>query len=552
MLLESLYEFAQTVDELPSMGYGSAKVAGLIHLDGSNNYVYEPLETIKQRGKKQVKVPGKYLEVPEIRRNGCLAKPISDTAEYIYEGGREGYREAYLQLLKDCWEATQEPSVQAVLDYCQNTPVKPDDIEFGDRIAFFWVDEGCLITDIPTIKQWWQERCQPNDAPISQCLVTGKPAKIAQKQAIQLKNIPGGNSSGASLISSYGDAFQSYGVKQASPISISADNDIHQVLNWMLANPERCLRIGEMAILLWGTTFGGKELADVEACQRYLKTPFSPDSKRSPVVNLLMLCGNAGRVSIREWQRQPEEKLRSSLSNWLGFQQIPGWNTFESYHYLSIYQLSRAPYRMDEKKILNRTIKALLNNALWGQPLPISLVQNVCERNRIEKGVTWTRAVFLNLYLQLYKDGQSTMELDRNHAMAFNFGRLLATYAKIQRAAQKCDLSKTNAAQAFGTAGMSPVTLALRLASNANNHLQVISRKSGGGLAHYFESQLAELNAEIAELIPLPSVFSIEQQAYFSMGYWSELHRKVTKDEQPEDAVNSTETASLMDLLGEE
>ena len=35
MLLESLYEFAQTVDELPSMGYRTTKVAGLIHLDGS-------------------------------------------------------------------------------------------------------------------------------------------------------------------------------------------------------------------------------------------------------------------------------------------------------------------------------------------------------------------------------------------------------------------------------------------------------------------------------------------------------------------------------------
>jgi hypothetical protein len=69
-----------------------------------------------------------------------------------------------------------------------------------------------------------------------------------------------------------------------------------------------------------------------------------------------------------------------------------------------------------------------------------------------------------------------------------------------------------------------------RLASGAKNHLAVLE----GGLAQWFVSQLAQINGAIAELAQttaIPTTFSIGAQAYFDLGFWSELNTKKTKAE---------------------
>ena len=112
--------------------------------------------------------------------------------------------------------------------------------------------------------------------------------------------------------------------------------------------------------------------------------------------------------------------------------------------------------------------------------------------------------------------------------IAFEYGRLLAVYAQLQRQAQhkKITLPNTNAMKYYASVGYSPVMMSHRLASAATNHMTALARHPNKKLLSLFLGKVSEIKSKISELSQktrIPSIFSPECQAEFDLGFWHEI-----------------------------
>jgi CRISPR-associated protein Csd1 len=539
MFLHKLWEYSKQIDT-PPIGYSIEKVRWVVHVSDWSHYIEELRDD--SDGKKGKSAQGCKILVPEFTRSGTAAKLVSDTSEYVYEGGRKGYRKSYLELLRNCWEETQHPSIKRVMDYCYRNPKLPERFspKFDERVAFWDEEIGQMVTSIPEIMEWWSQRFIPSDLPLGQCCVSGGIEKLVKKRLLKLKGVPGGSSYGSSLISSYCESFQSYGNSQAASIGVSVDNDIHQALNYLLQDKERCFRLGGMAILLWGTEFGTKEIIDVIRCMDFLKSPKTGKQPgRIPDVNLLALKGNAGRTSVRAYFRAPESEIINNLTAWMERQEIPGFGAFENRKHLSVFYLAAVALnnKSDKMEALMSSVSlSLLQSALFGVPLPSSLLGKLCNRNRKERTVTWARAILINQIIKLYRKGEMR-DMDLKQSVAYHYGRLLAIYASLENAVRRSEgsnmiLAETRAARVFPLAGVSSKQTSHGLASRAQYHLKTLARKKDEGsskAARFFEKEIAACNGEIANLGGLPDKFSLDQQAHFDLGYSAYINENRSK-----------------------
>lgn len=99
---------------------------------------------------------------------------------------------------------------------------------------------------------------------------------------------------------------------------------------------------------------------------------------------------------------------------------------------------------------------------------------------------------------------------------AYHCGRAFALFARLQRAA----LGKVgaNVVQRYYTAATQTPGLILgRLAANAKNHLG----KLNGGLAGWYEMQLADILGRIKDVVP--RTLTLEEQSLFALGYYQQL-----------------------------
>jgi len=542
-ILSELTKFSYCIN-IPPSAYAESTVYWLIILnaDGSFNRVQE-LNTSQPNGKGKEKKPkpGRKILSPHIRRNAIQPKLITDTIEYVL--GDKDKANAYRSLLNRCYEATQEPAVKAILNFLASKPTLNIDPE--QAVTFSINGVPGYIHDLPSVQKFWAQYADEitgGNRPIMQCLVTGEELPVTTKFALQVKGIPGVNPTGGSLVSAYLDSCSSYGLSGAltSPISVDADERFSQALSYLLRKPEHRLNIGSTTFVFWADseamTKNIYEDPDAKDVQDYLNL-FSPRNHTYEPdweFNILALSGNGGRLVVRDWIHGKEPEFVQHYEQWLKSQEVLGWNAFDNRGHLGIWQLACAGYR-ESKEIQTQTVIALMRNAVYGENLPIGLIQRVCTRNRIEQKVTYSRAVILHMYCQGLKLNYVSLggTMTDEEAIAFHYGRLLATYAQLQRAAQNTNLANTNAMKCYPTAGFSPIPMSHRLASGAKNHLAVLS----GGLQHWYSQKLAQINemiVEIAKNTDIPTVFSINAQAHFDLGCWSELNSKSESNSKKE------------------
>jgi CRISPR-associated protein Cas8c/Csd1 subtype I-C len=547
-ILTRLVEFGDSIDDLPASGYAESVVYYLIELnpDGSFKVLALTTDQNDKKGKPKKPKPGIKKYCPHIRRNALQPKLITDTAKYVLGEGKEF--EAYLTLLEECYAKTQEPAVLAVLTFARSRPALEIEIDPSQAVTFSITNENGLVHDIPLVKRFWAQyvaEITGSDRPSMQCLVTGDIAPATTKFALQIKGVPGSNAQGGSLISAYLDSCSSYGLEGAlvSPISAIADEQLSQTLNYLLREDKYHLTIANVAYVFWSdsgeTSAAFFENPSAESVQQYLETYATPNKTINPEwqFRILALMGNSGRLMVRDWLELAEPEFARKYQLWRD-SQSENLDCFgeeygkegKKYGYLGVWQLARAGVR-DGKEILPRTIVALIRNAIYGESLPIDLVQRVCHRNRIERSVTYARAVLLNMFVNQQKRSKSVTEEEQ---IAFHYGRLLAAYARLQQSAQRTDLANTNAMKSYASAGCSPLPMSHRLASGVKNHLAELD----SGLQVWYINRLANINAEIATLTEkttIPTVFSTNAQAHFDLGFWSELNKKSTKKDSDQE-----------------
>lgn len=107
--------------------------------------------------------------------------------------------------------------------------------------------------------------------------------------------------------------------------------------------------------------------------------------------------------------------------------------------------------------------------------------------------------------------------LNKEHPeSAYQCGRLLAVLAGLQRAALG-DVGAGVVQRYYVAASQTPGLTLGRLFNNAKNHLN----KLEGGLAYWYEDQIAEIMCRIQDRIP--STLNLDQQSLFALGYYQQI-----------------------------
>ena len=139
-----------------------------------------------------------------------------------------------------------------------------------------------------------------------------------------------------------------------------------------------------------------------------------------------------------------------------------------------------------------------------------------------------------------FEEEDVPVALDSNEPNpGYRLGRLFAILERAQYAALG-DVNANIRDKYFGSASANPARVFPLLLRGTQDHLGKVRSKGGGGLAHWFDQQIAEVMSGLASSQPFPSTLRLEDQGRFAVGYYHQLKAGKTErqdiDELPETA----------------
>jgi CRISPR-associated protein Csd1 len=172
------------------------------------------------------------------------------------------------------------------------------------------------------------------------------------------------------------------------------------------------------------------------------------------------------------------------------------------------------------------TAATLWKSAIAHLPIPRPLMAQALARFRADL-VDKDQPAFNHARMGLIKayfvrltprgDPTVTAYLNSDHPEpAYHCGRLLAVLSNLQRAALG-DVGAGVVQRYYASASQTPGLILGRLAANARNHLG----KLDGGLAYWFEGQIAEVMGRLGDRAP--RILDLEGQGLFALGYYQQL-----------------------------
>lgn len=535
MLLQRLKEYAEQRLDMPPTLYNEAPVRYIIELDAAGRPLgvidtADPSSPRTKRGQRRL--------VPQINRSvGITPLLLADNAEYTLELAREQSKpervaachRAYLALLDRCVEVAPEPAVEAVRNFLQHDPVAqlqlPDDFDRGASITFR-VD-GTFPIDLPAVQNFWATENNPaaRDAKVMQCLVCGQERPVLERLQGKIKGVPGGQTSGTSIISANAKAFESYGLEASliAPTCADCGEKFTKAANELLAGEHSRIVVGGAAFIFWTrketsfdlrTFFADPQPKDVQTLINAVRTGERRPDVDDTAFYATVLSGSGGRAVVRDWIDTTIGEVKANLATWFQRQALVG-DAGEELKPLGIYGLAGATVR-ELRDLPPTTPRALLRAALTNTPLPLSLLYQAVRRSRAEQRVTRQRAALIKLVLisQGILEEHTMTELDlTNTNPAYRCGRLLAVLAEVQRNA----IGKAAIVDRFfGTASSAPASVFPRLVRGAQPHLSKLDRDKPG-VAYRLQERLEEVMSPIRTF---PKTLTLEEQGLFALGYY--------------------------------
>ena len=445
MLLQTLYDYAHSRNLLQDLAFAEKSVRWIIDLDDQGNLIgMGPIDT-SDDGKN-----GKPFPCPRTSR----PKNAGGVAEFLAEGlaalfGQDSdlnalgklteakrkaraannadKRKAFRALIADC--SREVPSVLPCLRFLDGvkemppflriqdgewmlTPATGDPVKLGSDNFTFRVAGNLLLED-PDVRDWWRRQYKAEiaetarNATKGRCIVTGKAGQpILDTHTMKIMHVPGGQQTGASLVSFDKDAFQSYGFEnsQNCPTSQEAADAYCTALNALIASQDTSLRIGKTAVLcFWAkeTPAAGALMTnllnrpDPNRVSAFLKSPWSGLKTKPPKTDTfysVALKGCAGRVAVSQWIQEPLEQAARNLQQWFADLSlfVPARPTSAkikknsandddepNFNPLSIYCLARTTVRKKKKGSKSppedprpETVTQLYRAAVGAPPLP--------------------------------------------------------------------------------------------------------------------------------------------------------------------------------------
>jgi CRISPR-associated protein Csd1 len=272
--------------------------------------------------------------------------------------------------------------------------------------------------------------------------------------------------------------------------------------------------------------FEPPEITEASARQRarlLLESIFS--GKRPDLANnryfAMTISGASGRVMVRDWMEGSFEELAARIEEWFADLEIVARDGGKFAPAPKFLAVCGALVR-DLKDFPAPTATTLWRVALAGLPIPQPLIVQALGRFRADliedKPFNHARMGLIKAYF-IRKGGNHNMTayLNKEHPdPAYQCGRLLAMLASLQRSALG-DVGAGVVQRYYVAASQTPGLTIGRLIANAKNHLN----KLEGGLAFWYEGQIAAIMSQIQDRIP--ATLDLEKQSLFALGYYQQI-----------------------------
>ena len=498
--------------------------------------------------------------------------------QLLAEGGEQE------PMLKSCLAALEDPEIVEQIEAKLNQ-LK---IKSADRISF--CVDGNSILESSLVQTWWiqfRKQFQPKGVQ-SLCLITGRPTvPMATVPPISGLGVVGGHARGDALICFDKSAFCSYGLKQAAnaPVSEEAYAGVKAALDKLLTDAPV---LAGMKFVHWydrpipqkedvidgflsegmlededeEENEDGKEAEQTEEAvkvDRYqaqrqatdLVTSLENGTRAAELANeyfIVLLSGVNGRVMIRHYERGSYQMLQKALSAWnedLRLENDSGTGTIRPVRFkarlvrlLSWQKSDRNVFKRMDKELSGLTpavIQAILLNAELPDEVASRALAYVRSRMMGNDGeekklsspdrlaCQWLKVWLLRRERKRKQEETLTMGYHETHPNpAYHCGGLVAVYGAIQRTAMP-DVNASVIDRYYASASQTPALILGQLQRLSTYHLGKITFYS---LRELYEGLLNEVSDAIGDTIP--STLSLEDQAYFALGY-RQMSSKIAK-----------------------
>lgn len=592
MLLKHLYDYALSRKLLDNPAFTPKAVRWVIDLDSDGNLLGKgPTSTGDEKRGNEYSCPWTLLMDNSGKISDFLVGGIDSVFGLSPNPGKpkapaklQAKYDYFWQQIVDC-DATLG-SLSALLNFKKHLNeapffLQPVDNEWkmitathaeiklksGDNFSFRVA--GKLLLEDEAICNWWRERFQmelnaiKKRSKLGLCIVTGGNGQfqpIADTHRVKIMSVPGGQSSGASLVSFDKAAFASYGLDggQNCPTSVDASLAYCLALNDLIQSDDTSLPIGGTVLCFWakGTKAASGLFAsllnkpDPQTVSKFMKSPWAGIERelaKEDQFVAVTLKGCAGRIAVSHWVQEPLDHAVENLKEWFNdfkldapprlipkvAKKTPDKTT--EFNPLSIYWLANTTVR-EAKELRPETLSQLYRAALENAAPSTALIKPILAQLRSKLAdkdykLIYDDSRFALLKLILNRNRKdSDMEIKPKLIVdtddpAYNCGRLLSVLSEAQRKAQGYPKGFSGVAERyFGTASASPATVLPLLLRLNRHHLDKI-RKSGGSA--YEETSIRGIVAKFkpagdAQPPVFPRHLDLQAQGRFAIGFYQQ------------------------------
>jgi len=580
MILQALYQLAMDEGLMEDPDYEPRPIAYLIKLSEDGKYLGVQSTHSMSEGKKPKRVAKTYF-VPRCggRTSGSKAFFLFDNLKYVLGYNTSKDKEvaadvlsSQLGLFRDevrkCFEKTRDVGARAVFSFLGNDEqigkakewAKGNaDLKNGEMFSFIVGEDASPVFLRDKVRAYFKETrlASVPSGSKCRCLVTGKECSPGALFPMQ-KGVPGGNPTGTSLVSVNCGCAKSYGWEsnENAPISQEAAETASTALNRLLSPSypkpdgtrlakQNFAISSDTAVCYWAKNkdvsfFSGLLEANPEKVgeiyRSIWKGKWNQEMDDSPFYAVI-LSGNSGRVIVRGWLESTIKETLGNLALYFSDLNIvrncPSPRAGHLPHFpIMVLAESLAP-RGDKDKIPHDLVKELVDSALLGRRLPISILQKALERTRSEAGKNdWDSKNMKDARMALVKAVLSrrkrllgdtvnykeiTVEMNASETnQGYILGKLLAVLEKIQHEA----MGEVNASvidRFYSGARSCPKAVYPRLMSNAHHHVR--KAKGEGKFIFRLERLMDELIGRLGSKTGFPSFLALEEQGLFDIGY---------------------------------
>ncbi len=431
---------------------------------------------------------------------------------------------------------SDEAAMQALRADLTRQKAKPTD-SAGFRI------DGLNPLEQTDWHDWWRDFRSTLKAPKAKaaekmrCLLTGE---IVEPMAThpKIKGLAGvgGLGTGDVLAGFDKQAFQSYGLEQASNAAMSEETATAyaETINRLIE--EKSIKFGNVLSVYWYDKAIELEddplpwlkepedqagaNAELKARQllQAIQTGQRPDLSNN-LYYALLLSGASGRVMVREVMQGSFEQLVENTEQWFAHLSIVGRDGKSLAHSPKFLAVAGSLVR-DLKDLPALMVQHLWRAAITGCDIPYIALAQATLRARIDvindHPASHARMGLIKAYHLRKGDSYMKHYVNPEHpSPAYHCGRLLAVLARLQRAALG-DVGAGVVQRYYTAASQTPGLVIGRLVANAKNHLN----KLDGGLPYWYENQIAEVMGAMDDI---PRILTLEQQSLFALGYYQQL-----------------------------